>query len=198
MPSFEGSRWAEALVTVAGDASGEAIELLKILRSSLYGVPAGTKSGVPAFRSQADFYSDHKIAQLLDTSLSKVLPPQGSGELSGIEVARRVAILMARRGHLNRLDEVIEEASLLLDQRSGVLRVRVDTAQALNDPLRNELKTVLLKKLGANSVDLIEQLHGELIAGFRIQIGWQRFDGTLRGKLMALGNAMGAKKRGVL
>jgi F0F1-type ATP synthase delta subunit len=198
MPSFEGSRWAEALVTVAGDASGEAIEFLKILRSSLYGVPSGIKSGAPAFRSRADFYSDHKIAQLLEASLSKALSPQGPGELSGIEVARRIAILMARRGHLNRLDGVIEEASLLLDQRSGVLRVHVDTAQALNDPLRNELKTVLLKKLGANSVDLIEQLHGELIAGFRIQIGWQRFDGTLRGKLTALGNALGAKKRGVL
>lgn len=198
MPSFEGSRWAEALVTVAGDGSGEAIEFLKILRYSLYGVPSGTKSDIPAFRSQADYYSNHKIAQLLSASLTKVLPPQGSQELSGLEVGRRVAILMARRGYLNRLDEVIEEASALLDHRSGVLRVHVDTAQALNDPLRNELKTVLLKKLGANSVDLIEELHGELIAGFRIQIGWQRFDGTLRGKLMALGNAMGAKKRGVL
>jgi ATP synthase F1 delta subunit len=198
MASFNTSRWAEALVHAAGDHAESALDFLKVIWHALYGSAHGSDGDIPMLHSKADYYSGQVVAQHLEVSLRKVLIQLDPKDRTGPEIAARVAVLLARRDHLQKLNEVIEQTSFLLDKRSGILHVHVDSAQALSDLDRENLKNVILMKWRANSIVLKEQVNPGLIAGLRIQIGWQRFDGSLRGKLIALGTYLGAPKRGVL
>jgi F0F1-type ATP synthase delta subunit len=90
------------------------------------------------------------------------------------------------RGYLQHefANEIINEVSKLEKSRFTVItdRVKVVTSSPLEEAQRDNLKNVLLEKLGVYPV-LIEEVDEGLISGLTLEIGGLVIDGSLKNKL---------------
>lgn len=90
--------------------------------------------------------------------------------------------LLARRRRLNVVKEIALALMRLSDEKRGVLRVRVRSAQPLSDEYVNKLTKEIQSATG-RSIVLEKSVEPSLIAGVLTQIGDNTIDGTVRGRL---------------
>ncbi len=112
-------------------------------------------------------------------------------------MARRFAILLARKSRLEQLPEVLGALENILNEKKGILPVLVESAYPLAPEERAALQAALEHAHAPKIVVLRERQAPELLAGYRLRIGWTRIDGSMQGRLIALARALGAKGRGV-
>jgi F-type H+-transporting ATPase subunit delta len=100
-------------------------------------------------------------------------------------VAMNAIRLMARRGRLSALPEVAVMLAHLADQRAGMLRATVTSAEPLSESYYQEL-TSELEKRTSRKIILERRQDPSLIAGVVTRIGDHTIDGSLKGRLAAL------------
>ena len=66
------------------------------------------------------------------------------------------------------------------DHKHGVLVVRVDSAFPLDEEFQKTLQEPMKHKLGAKEIKLIPRIVPELLGGYRLQIGSESVDASLR------------------
>lgn len=97
--------------------------------------------------------------------------------------------LMARRRRLSAIADVSTEIRKLADEKAGVLRATVTAAKPLPESYYQRLAAELEKRLGCKIV--IERREDpSLIAGVVTRIGDNTIDGSVRGRLNALGREL--------
>lgn len=96
------------------------------------------------------------------------------------DAVRRV-IEMKPRGYLAILEQFKRLVKLDLDRR----KANVETAIALGPELQEQVRATLAGKYGAGLAVTFSQ-NPDLIAGMRIQVGSDVYDGTVQGRLEAL------------
>ncbi len=183
MAKFEALRWAEALIGAAGDAAEEAVAVLAAI--------------APPLEAASRNLHGQAAAARLDEALGRAFVGQGAGALC----ARRVAVLLARRGFLANVGAVAVAARELLAERSGILRASLESAVPLSSQERMNLEAAISHAMESRGVkvetiELEERVDPGLLGGIRLRIGWERIDGTLVRRLEALASATGAVKRG--
>lgn len=94
-------------------------------------------------------------------------------------IAKNFLALVARNGDAGHLKKILEEASRFARSRSGVRKVTVESARALNATQIGAMKRFI--KEG----DVVERrIDPNLIAGVRITLNEElQFDGSLKNKL---------------
>jgi F-type H+-transporting ATPase subunit delta len=97
--------------------------------------------------------------------------------------------LMARRRRLGAITDVSAEIRRLADEKAGVLRATVTTARPLPEAYYQRLATELEKRLG-RKVMIERKEDPSLIAGVVTRIGDNTIDGSVRGRLNALGREL--------
>jgi F-type H+-transporting ATPase subunit delta len=97
--------------------------------------------------------------------------------------------LMARRRRLASIAEVSTEIRRLADDKAGVLRATVTSAKALPESYYQRLAAELEKRLG-RKVMIERKEDPSLIAGVVTRIGDNTIDGSVRGRLNALGREL--------
>jgi F-type H+-transporting ATPase subunit delta len=97
--------------------------------------------------------------------------------------------LMARRRRLGAIAEVSAEMRRLADEKAGVLRATVTTARSLPESYYQRLAAELEKRLG-RKVMIERKEDPSLIAGVVTRIGDNTIDGSVRGRLNALGREL--------
>jgi F-type H+-transporting ATPase subunit delta len=112
-----------------------------------------------------------------------------AGKLSG-EMENFVRVLAENR-RLELLGEIAEQFETLKNEREGVVEVEVQTAFELTDAQLADLAQRLEKKTG-RKVRTTVQVDKELIGGVKVVIGDKVIDGSARGQLGALENALKA------
>jgi F-type H+-transporting ATPase subunit delta len=100
-------------------------------------------------------------------------------------IAMNAVRLMARRGRLSALPEVAEMLGFLADQKAGVLRATVISAEPLSESYCQQLASELEKRTNRKVV-LERRQDPSLIAGVVTRIGDHTIDGSLKGRLAAL------------
>jgi F-type H+-transporting ATPase subunit delta len=195
MGRFDASRWAEALFAAAGDDAEEAGAVLAAVRDGLYGKENGRSPDAVQTAFRPGLLSASAAARRLEVALEGLIPSGSAGR--GAESARRFVVLLARKGRLGGLDEILTQFGILLDARKGIVRATIETAQPMGASEREKVRALIKGRYKAASVELTEKLNLDLIGGLRIRVGWKELDGSIQGKLSALASAMGAKKRGV-
>ncbi len=169
--------YAQALVgavqSQGGDPDAVIAELAEIYRDLFEAFPrfhAVMGSGeVPA----AD--RDRILLELLDGRAS--------------EVVLRFLRVLSRRGRIEFLHPVIREAQVIWDRECNRVPVTVETATALADSQLALLKERLAAALGKTPL-LTVTVRPELIGGFVIQVGDNRFDASLKNRLEHLRNRL--------
>lgn len=210
MARVEVFRWAEALVDAAADRSGEAVSALEKIGEAL-GAEGRLISGegdserLNATLGRAfEIAGRHEPVDVAGLETGAVGTAVGARASVGVpphECARRVAVMLARKGKLSSVAAIIAAARGILDERAGLVRVRVESVERLSEEMRNSLYAALKRKMAtdsrvASTIELEERIDPTLLGGIRLGIGWERIDGTLRRRLEGLSSALGAEKRG--
>jgi F-type H+-transporting ATPase subunit delta len=105
--------------------------------------------------------------------------------------AENLVRLLAEYGRLELLPEIREQFEALKNEREGVVQAEVQSAFELTDAQVGELVAGLEKKF-SRKVRAKVVLDKELIGGVRVMVGDKVIDGSVRGELAALENALKA------
>jgi F0F1-type ATP synthase delta subunit len=128
-------------------------------------------------------YAPHIYAKALVEVLSA---PAGPGKKNDGELAKNFLAFVRKNGDEGHLKKILEEASRFARGKSGVRKVTLESARALQPAQRAALARFI--KPG----DVVEELvDPDLIAGIKIVVNDEmQFDGSLKSKLSkVLGSA---------
>jgi F-type H+-transporting ATPase subunit delta len=185
---FAGRAWAEALTNTLereGCKIEEGIEALEIFAprvSSLRGIAFGSSAA-------------EKLEALLREGLKK------AGVSSpAYETALRFIVLMVRKNKFRRIDSVLAEAKKILDVKNRIVRAVVEYAAAPGEDAagaksakfmdEGRIKELIKKRSGAVRVEMVVRNNQELLGGYRLRIGDEVIDASVRSQLKKLGNSL--------
>lgn len=100
----------------------------------------------------------------------------------GHPLTRNFLFLVADRGRLGLLPEILDLVTALLDTRAGRVRVEVRTVEALSPELAAEIKAAFEKSTG-KTVLLETRLDPTLLGGLVARLGGRVYDASLRTRL---------------
>ena len=108
-----------------------------------------------------------------------------SDRLGLTDLAKNAAGLLTRRKRMYAVSGIAKELDRLSDQRAGIVRATVVSAEPLTDWFAEKL-TEELKNMTGRRIVLDRRHDPELLAGLIIRIGDQVIDGSARTKLAEL------------
>lgn len=94
-------------------------------------------------------------------------------------------LVLLERNRIGLLSQILEAYRLLLDERAGIARVNVLSAEPLGVEVRNRLEKAMRRVTG-KQVKLEYQIDKSLIAGLKVQVGSTVIDGTVQIELEQL------------
>jgi F-type H+-transporting ATPase subunit delta len=97
--------------------------------------------------------------------------------------------VLNRNERLSLIADVAHAYHLLHEEWKGRVEVDVQTAVPLSDGLRKRLQSTLSRTTG-KQVDLVESIDESLIGGMIVRIGDDKFDGSVRRKLVTVAGAL--------
>ena len=171
---FHPGYWAAALMNSLEKSGGEieeGVEILKALAWWVKNLPVEVFGNSPA----------EKAEMLVREVMTKagVISPAG-------ETAIRLFVLMVKKNKIRHLDLVIEEAKKLLDNKRGVIPVSIEYAFPVDEDVESRIKETIKKRTGAVRVDITGRIIPELIGGYRLRIGDEVIDASIRSQLRKL------------
>jgi F-type H+-transporting ATPase subunit delta len=146
---------------------------------------------VDEFRRLAEAY---RRSPDLDKLMASPLVPEEARVATMNEIADRVGVsaltknaigVLTQRRRLFALPAIVADLERLADERAGLTRVTVISAERLPDAYRDRLAEQLASMTGKR-VMLEQKLDPELLAGVIVRIGDQVIDGSARTRLAEL------------
>ena len=164
---FAPERWAAAFINVVGEALDEGLAALKALIPGIQNIP-----GVLSGNVSAD-----QLERMIRGSMEKT---GASGR--GTEYACRLIVLLVKKRQFSQHSStaLLQEIEKMRDRKNGVLLVMVDSAFPLDEEFQKTLQETMKHKLGAKEIKLIPRIVPELLGGYRLQIGSESVDASLR------------------
>jgi F-type H+-transporting ATPase subunit delta len=139
-------------------------------------------------RRLATTYRDNKDLQqtFADPGLSEAVRRNLVDELAaklGLSTqAKNTVLLLAERHRLGALPEIAARVSTLADEKNGILRVKLTSAEPLAESYSAQLVQQLEQSTGRRVV-VEKKIDSSLIAGVVATIGDNTIDGSLSGRL---------------
>jgi F-type H+-transporting ATPase subunit delta len=109
------------------------------------------------------------------------------GELLGgeDELLRNFLLLLAEKGRAGEVEEIAREFERLAAEQEGVVRAELTTAVELSDEEAQKLLQQIEQASG-QKVEATRNVDPDLIGGMVLQVGSQRLDASVRGRLERL------------
>jgi F-type H+-transporting ATPase subunit delta len=101
-------------------------------------------------------------------------------------LALRLLEAAIRKRRLPLLPEIVRSLESLLDERHGILRVRLTSARPMTEERRRRIECRLAERAGARAVRLEVEVDPALLGGCVIRVGDRCTDGSCRGRLETL------------
>ena len=171
---FLSRHWAEAFIKSTEVLGGEADEGLEAL-----------KTLVPWAASLPGMISGSYAALKLEKLVREGIAAGGSSASPALEAAVRFLVLMVKKNALSRSDSVIDEVQKILDARNGIVRASLEYALAPDED-ESRITGAIRKRTGASVVRITRRLNPELIGGYRLIIGDEMIDASIRSQLEKL------------
>ena len=189
--------WAQvffnSLEREGGDIE-EGVEILKVLYSwvsSLPGVRSGNSVAV-------------KIEKLIRDGMTKAGPSSPERE-----IAIRFLLLMIKKNTIGYISSILENVKILLDKKRGIIGVTMEYAFLPGENtgdfntgesfIINEgpIVEAIKKWKGAAKVELTKQVNPDLIGGYRLLVGDEVIDASIRSQLRKLLTTLQSDKTGL-
>jgi F-type H+-transporting ATPase subunit delta len=124
--------------------------------------------------------SNNDIARAIYSStLNKSLPEQGV-------VLKNAVAMLYRRRLMSRSGAILKALKKISNNENGILEARVWSRNKIEPNDKKELISLLKEKYGNKEIVLEERLDEGVIGGFRIEIGDELIDLTLKNKIYQL------------
>jgi F-type H+-transporting ATPase subunit delta len=163
--------WAAAFIGSLEDEGMDADQgllALKALASWVTALPGAV------FGSSAA----EKLERLARNGIAK------TGDSSGeTETALRLVLLLVKKGLTQYIGRITTEAGKLLNKKRGIFLVSLEYAFPPGEDFENRLKAAIRKRMGASRIELKGILNPELIGGFRLRMGDEIIDSSVRSQL---------------
>jgi len=111
-------------------------------------------------------------------------------ESSAREITLRFFRLLVRKKRVRHLDSVLAEIKNILNKKRGVVTVSAEYAFPPEDEFESILSEAIKKRTGASSVVVNRCVKPELLGGYRLRIGDEIIDASIRGQLRKLETSM--------
>jgi F-type H+-transporting ATPase subunit delta len=151
----------------------------------------GVTALIEDFHKLADLYEEsEELRKVMDNPLVSeedrlATVSELADRLGLTDLAKNAAGLLTRRRRMTALSGIASELDRLSDQRAGIVRATVVSAEPLTDWFAEKL-TEELKNMTGRRIVLDRHHDPELLAGLIIRIGDQVIDGSARTKLAEL------------
>ena len=184
---FSPGHWAAAFINSTKELGGEAENGLDALMAL-----------VPWVKSLPDMVFGRSAAEKLEKSIREAAAAADPGETASspaLEAAVRFISLMARKNVICHIDLVIDEVKKTLDRKNGVVHVSLESALAPGED-EDRIKEKVKKRTGARVVHITGQIKPELIGGYRLRIGDELMDASIRSQLRKLETSLASGRGG--
>jgi F-type H+-transporting ATPase subunit delta len=176
---FNPEPWATAFINsleMRGVKTEDGIEVLRALAPIIATMP-----GAVFGRSAAE-----KMETLIREAMAKTETASDA-----TEIVARFLVLMVRKKTIRHINAVIVEINKIWDRRNGIVRAYLEYAfprkvHFENDDFEGRVKNAVRKKTGAAAVELQAWTNAGLIGGYRLRIGDELIDASVRAQLMKL------------
>lgn len=136
----------------------------------------------------ADAFDDNFYAVMANPSVTlteKLDLVSAIGEKASVAVKNLLALL-AEHQRLPVFPEVVGQYNALVDQAAGKVRGTLFTATKVDQAVLDQVANAAKTRFGYTAVELVNQVHPELLGGAQLQIGDQRIDGSYLSQLNQL------------
>jgi F-type H+-transporting ATPase subunit delta len=166
---FVPRHWAAAFINAMGDQAGEGFTVLGVLSAWIKELP-GAVFGSHAAR---------RLERLIAAGAEKT----GAGETEILGKCSRFVCLLVKRNFFKHIDPVLGEIEKILNEQRGILPVVAESALPLDGELEALITGEIKKRKGAAELRLEKRINPDLIGGFRLRIGDELIDASLRSQL---------------
>lgn len=108
------------------------------------------------------------------------------------ETALRFLLLMVRRNKTRLFNSVAKEIKSMQDRKRGIVAVTAEYAFEPDAELRARIYETVKKRTGAKKIEMEGRLNPGLIGGFRLRIGDEVIDASLRTQLLKMESCLAA------
>ena len=169
---FYPGHWAAAYVnSLPGEDAEEglrAFEALAAWAASLPGALFGSSS-----------------AEKTEKLVREALAGMNGAFSAAFEISLRFLLLLIRKNAFSHAGRIIDEIKKILDKRNGIVRVLVEYSLPPGDD-EFRIKEAIKKRTGACRVDITGRLNPDLIGGYRLRMGDEMIDASIRSQLRKL------------
>ena len=99
------------------------------------------------------------------------------------EIALRFFLLMVKKNAVLHIDSAIDEIRNIMDKKRGIIKVTAEYAFPPEKEFESMLSETIKKRAGASGIELTGLVNAELIGGYRLRIGDEIIDASVRGQL---------------
>ncbi|MDR1058297.1 MAG: ATP synthase F1 subunit delta [Treponema sp.] len=172
-------QWALAFINRCSGTGGidETLELLEVLIPVIKKIP-GRLAGAALSK---------RVEKLVREGALKT----GAGEGLSVLCGRFLALLI-QKNFFGRVDAVMEEIQKIADAKRGILPVYAESAFPLEGEEKRELIEGIKRISGAGEVRLESVVNPELLGGYRLRIGAELIDASIKGQLQKMAAELAA------
>ncbi|GHV72102.1 hypothetical protein AGMMS49928_27680 [Spirochaetia bacterium] len=184
---FTAERWARAFTGVLENGQPEDSEETEGFQTGFQAL-ALLKTVAAPLHHISGLFSGTSTAIRLDRMIHSALEKSGAAVLGAktTETVCHFLDLLVKRGQFQHIDAVIREIERIFDEKNGVLPVKLESAFPLDGDYEANLLEMLKTRTGAKVIRLEKSVVPELLAGYRLQMGGESLDATLKTQLQRM------------
>ncbi|MCL2069738.1 MAG: F0F1 ATP synthase subunit delta [Treponema sp.] len=170
--------WARAFVNLLEQSDADltdglaALEALASWAGSLPGAVFGSAAA-------------EKLEVLIRQGI-KAAPADAGFDSRAIDTAVSFLLFAVKKNYFCHIALIIKDVKKMLDEKQGLVRACLEYALPPEEGLVERLQQAIKERSGAVRVDLTERQRPELIGGYRLLIGYELIDASIRSQLSRL------------
>ena len=111
---------------------------------------------------------------------------KGKSEAEQKALNARVVDFLNKRRLLSKAPDILERLNKIINEEEGKIEAKVYSANPLDDRTKKELARTLGEKYGGKEVIIEERVNEKILGGWRIEVGDEVIDLSLRNKIKKL------------
>jgi F-type H+-transporting ATPase subunit delta len=111
---------------------------------------------------------------------------KGKSDSERVFIYPKVVEFLNRKRLMSQAGDILERLEKIINTEEGRLEARVYTVKNLGDDIKRKLAEAISKKYGGKDILIKEHLDEKILGGYRIEIGDEVIDLSLKSKIKKL------------
>lgn len=123
--------------------------------------------------------SQHLAHVLLDAT-------DDATEIEAKKTVKEFAHYLENKGYTKQVPRILESYRKLYDAKHSIVEAEIRSQHRMSEEAKTHLRKALKERYKVKEAHILELLDERLIGGFKIRIGDEVYDGSVKGRLEAL------------